>query len=48
MIDDHPTRTMTGGRFADCRSSRLRLGKGWHMFAGDEGGESRGPFVRVQ
>ena len=31
---------MTGGRFADCRSSRPRFAKDRRMFASDEGGES--------
>jgi DNA-binding HxlR family transcriptional regulator len=34
--------TMTDGRFADCRSSRMGDVTGWRMFASDEGGESGG------
>jgi hypothetical protein len=33
---------MTGVRFADCRSSRLRLVNKLGLFASDEGGESGG------
>jgi DNA-binding HxlR family transcriptional regulator len=34
--------TMTGGRFADCRSLRMGGVTGWRVFASDEGGESGG------